>query len=237
PALMLILQTGLFVIGLHAVIRRYAPPMRAAVTTAIVFLFPPVFAPLSVIWKDSLMAAVLLCAVAGLASARRRWQLTGWLLMIAVASLRHIAPILIIPIAMLLVPYAEGWPIWRRRALGAGLGIAASIAGVVVSGLLTRVDEHPFANMIAMPDVAAVIATSDAMSDAEVRELLGDVHLAVTDDVQARLRALGADDTDWFPLARDEHHVFELATTDGQAAAMMEAWRRAVPHHPRPSLP
>jgi hypothetical protein len=232
PALMLILQTGLFMIGLFAVIRRYAAPMRAAVVSAAVFLFPPVFAPLSVIWKDSLMAAVLVCAVAGLASQARLARVLGWLGLVAVAALRHNAPILIVPIAAMLVPLPERGPTWRRRALGAGVGVAVSIAGLLVSRGLTRVDEHPFANMIAMPDVAAVIATSEAMPDAEVRALLGDVPLAVARDVQARLRAIDADDTDWQPLSVGEQHVFELVTTDAQAAAMTSAWRRAIAEHP-----
>jgi hypothetical protein len=232
PALMLILQTGLFMIGLFAVLRRYAAPMRAAVVSAAVFLFPPVFAPMSVIWKDSLMAAVLLCAVAGLSSRARLARILGWLGLIAVAALRHNAPLLIVPIAAMLVPLPEGGSTWRRRALGAGLGVAVSIAGLLVSRGLTRVDEHPFANMIAMPDVAAVIATSEAMTDAEVGTLLGDVQLAVTRDVQARLRALQADDTDWQPLSVGEQHVFELITTDAQAAAMSSAWRRAIAEHP-----
>jgi hypothetical protein len=232
PALMLILQTGLFMIGLFAVLRRYAAPMRAAVVSAAVFLFPPVFAPMSVIWKDSLMAAVLLCAVAGLTSPARLARILGWLALIAVAALRHNAPLLIVPIAAMLVPLPEGGSTWRRRALGAGLGVAVSIAGLLASRALTRVDEHPFANMIAMPDVAAVIATSEAMTDAEVGTLLGDVQLAVTRDVQARLRALQADDTDWQPLSVGEQHVFELITTDAQAAAMSSAWRRAIAEHP-----
>ena len=108
----------------------------------------------------------------------------------------------------------------------------ASIAGLGLSRALTRVDEHPFANMIAMPDVAAVIATSDRMTDAEARELLGEVKLAVADDIQGRLRALQAEDTDWQPLSVGVGHVFELVTSDEQAAAMMAAWRRAIAAHP-----
>jgi len=205
--------------------------MRAAVVAAIVFLFPPVFAPMSVIWKDSLMAAVLLCAVAGVASARRAPQVLGWIGLVMAAALRHNAPVVIVPITAMIVPFAPSWPTWRRRALGAGLGVAASIAGVVVSARLTRVDEHPFANMIAMPDVAAVIAAGP-MTDADARALLGDVKLAVAEDVQGRLRALHAEDTDWQPLSVGEARVFEMATSDAQASALVRAWLRAIVEHP-----
>jgi len=232
PALMLLLQTGLFVIGLYAVLRRYAAPMRAAVAASIVFVFPPVFAPLSVIWKDSLMAAVMLCAAAGVVSERRMARGLGWLGLVAVAALRHNAPLLIVPLTAMVVRVPATGPVWRRRVLGAGLGIVASIAGLGLSRALTRVDEYPFANMIAMCDVAAVIATSDRMTDAEARGLLGDVPLAVADDIQGRLRALHAEDTDWQPLTGAEGHVFEVVTSDAQATAMMAAWRRTIAAHP-----
>jgi hypothetical protein len=236
PALMLVLQTSLFVVGLHGVIRRYAAPMRAAVVATVVFLFPPVFAPLSVIWKDSLMAAILLCAVAGLTSAARVPRLLAWLALMVVAALRHNAPILIVPITTMIVPYAARWSIWRRRALGASLGIAVSIAGMLVSWALARVDEHPFANMIAMSDLAAVITISEPMSDAEVRALVDGVPLVGAPGIQARLRALGAEDGDYVTLALGDQRVFDLVTTDAQSSAIVHAWRRAIAEHPRTYL-
>lgn len=59
PVLMLLLQTALLAGGLYALFRHWFTPMRAAVIAACVFLFPPVFAPMSAIWKDSLMAGGL----------------------------------------------------------------------------------------------------------------------------------------------------------------------------------
>ena len=235
PGLMLILQTGLFLIGLHAVLRRYAPAMQASVIAATVFLFPPVFGPLTAIWKDSLMAALLLCGVAGLTSAARIARIArimGWLALVVVAALRHNAPILIVPITTMLVPYAAPGPSWRRRALGAGLGLAASLAGMLVSRGLTRVDEHPFANMIAMPDLAAVIASTDPMTDAEVRALVDDVHLVVATDIQAHLRSLDATQADYTSLGLGDQRSFDLVTTDVQSSAMVGAWRRAMLAHP-----
>jgi len=232
PGLMLILQTGLFMIGLYAVIRRYAPRMQASAIAAVVLLFPPVFGPLLAIWKDSLMAALLLCGVAGLTSAARAPRLLAWLALVVVAALRHNAPILVVPLTILLVPYAPRWPSWRRRALGAGLGLGVSLAGMLVSRALTRVDEHPFANMIAMPDLASVIASADPMSDAEVRTLVEDVHLVVATDIQAHLRSLDATQADYTSLGLGDQRVFDLVTTDAQSSAMVRAWRRAMLEHP-----
>jgi hypothetical protein len=239
PALMLVLQTSLFVVGLYGLIRRYAAPRRAAVACAIVFLFPPVFAPMSTIWKDSLMAAMFLCAVAGLASAARIPRLFAWLAFVVVAALRYNAPILIVPITTMIGPYGSGWwgaspvgSIGRRRALGAGLGIAVSLMGMLASRALTRVDEHPFSNMLAMPDLAAVIASDGPMSDGEVRELVAGVHLVVDSNIQGTLRSLDATDADYLSLAVGDQRVFDLVTTDVQASAMAHAWQRAIVEHP-----
>jgi hypothetical protein len=58
------------------------------------------------------------------------------------------------------------------------------------------------------------------------------VKLAVAYDIQGRLRALHAEDTDWQPLSVGEARVFEMVWSDAQAAAMMGAWERAIAAHP-----
>ena len=232
PALMLVLQTGLFMLGLYGIFRRYAQPLRAAIVAALVFLFPPVFAPMSTIWKDSLMAAVVLCAVAGLASPRRAWQAAGWLAFVVAAALRHNAPILIVPITTMIIPYAPAWPAWRRRVLGAALGIAAALTGMAISRALTKVDNYPLANMLAMQDVGAVIANAPAMTDAEVTALLDGVHLVAPADIQAHLRALDATRSSYEALSQGDQPVFDFITTTPQADAMIHAWRRTLAAHP-----
>lgn len=232
PALMLVLQTGLFALGLHAVLRRYAGPWGAAVLAAAVLLFPPVFAPLTTIWKDSLLAAVLLCAAAGLDARPRIARAAAWLGLVVVAALRHNAPILIVPLTAMMIPWAASWPAWRRRALGAGLGLAAALAGLVISRGLARTAEYPFANMIAIRDLGAVIAGAPAMSDGEARALLDGVELVGDHDLQARLRALVVDDSDFYPLSQGDHRVFVPATTPAQAEALVRAWRRAIAAYP-----
>src|SRR5262245_64529446 len=60
PLLMLLLQTGLFVWGLDAILRLRFAPRTAAWTTAALTLFPPILTPIAVVWKDAQMAAFLL---------------------------------------------------------------------------------------------------------------------------------------------------------------------------------
>src|SRR5579862_9430353 len=56
PFPMLALQSGLFLFGLDAILRKLLAPRAAAVTATCVLLFPPVFAVMAVIWPDALMA-------------------------------------------------------------------------------------------------------------------------------------------------------------------------------------
>src|SRR5260221_10905741 len=54
PFPMLLLQSGLFLFGLVAILRAVLSPRAAAVTASCVLLFPPVFSVMAVIWPDAL---------------------------------------------------------------------------------------------------------------------------------------------------------------------------------------
>src|SRR5207248_5140424 len=50
PIGMLALQTLAFVIGAYLILRRALSPRRAAIATVLLFAFPPILAPMAVIW-------------------------------------------------------------------------------------------------------------------------------------------------------------------------------------------
>ena len=234
PPLMLLLQTVLLVIGLYAVFRRYfAPPSRAAIGAACVFQFPPGFAVMSAIWKDSLMAGCLLCGAAGIAAEHRAARAGGWLALFFAAALRHNAPLLVLPITGLLVPYAAGR---RRLALGLALGLGVIAAAELANAALADVDEHPFANMIALPDVAGTLARAPDLDDARVRELLRDAPLVQTTAIQARARELHPERTAWTAITMQDPPLFALATRPETADGATAAWRRLIAAYPRAYL-
>src|SRR5438477_12406737 len=71
PLLMLIVQAGAFIAGLYAVIRQYHAPLRAAIITACIAIYPPVFCELGVICKDVLWTGLYLAGAAALAANRK----------------------------------------------------------------------------------------------------------------------------------------------------------------------
>ncbi|MGE5185156.1 MAG: hypothetical protein ACM31C_23970 [Acidobacteriota bacterium] len=233
PLLLLLLQTSLFALGLFALARRYFAPRTAAIVTAAMLVFPPVFVVLAGAWKDALMAALLVCGAAGLLSARRPARAGGWIALVLASALRHNAALIVVPLVAMLARLPAGWPAWRQRAAGALLGIAVAVTGALGDHALTRVDEHPFANMLAMSDVAGTIAHAPELSDAEVRALLAGTPLrGAPDHLQARLRELRVERSGWESLALGDDRLFDLATTDEQADALVAAWKHAIAAYP-----
>ena len=229
PLLMLLLQTALLAIGLYALFRHYWSPMKASIVASCVFLFPPVFAPMSAIWKDSLMAGCLLCGVAGLIATRPLARTGGWIALFAAAALRHNAPILILPLTAMLVPYARGW---RRIAIGTGLGLALCGAASLTNRVLADVDDHPFANMLALPDLAGLLARAPDIDDATARELLDGAPLRLETGIQARARQIKPERTGWVAVTEDKPPLFALATSNDDASGATAAWWRTLTTYP-----
>lgn len=229
PALMLLLQTALLAVGLYATFRRYYGPTRAAIVAACVFAFPPVFAPMSAIWKDCLMVGCLLCGATGIGSTARSARVGGWIALFFAAALRHNAPVLILPITALLIPYARGW---RRFALGVALGCVVVAAGTLTNRALQDVDDHPFANMLALPDISGTLARAPDLDDASVRELLAGAPLVQKTGIQARARQLDPERRGWVSITVYEPPLFELARTPEMSSGAVAAWLRTLTTYP-----
>lgn len=232
PLLMLLLQTSLFALGLYALARRYFTARTAAIVTAAMLVFPPVFVVIAGIWKDALMAALLLCGAAGVLSARRPLQVLGWLALLVASALRHNAALIVVPLVASIAVMPARWPAWKQRGVAALAGLAIALGGALVDRALTRVDEYPFANMLALADVAGTIAHAPDLSDADVRALLAGTRLRASDGLQQRLRELRVERSGWESLALGDDRMFDLAQTDDEAAALGAAWRHAIATYP-----
>src|SRR5690348_17513845 len=61
---MLVIQGTAFELGIYLLLKRALAPRKAALWTVALLLFPPVLAPMVVIWKDCLMAGSLVLGTA-----------------------------------------------------------------------------------------------------------------------------------------------------------------------------
>src|SRR5262245_4441811 len=77
PFAMVLLQCTLMLAGLHALFARALRPAGAIAATLVVFLWPPVFTLMAVVWKDSLMAGVLVASFAALTSEHPRLRIAA----------------------------------------------------------------------------------------------------------------------------------------------------------------
>jgi len=75
--LMLVLQATTLLAGLYLVLRRALSPRAAAIATVVVMLYPPIVNPMAFIWKDSLMAGLVMLGAGLVMSPSRAARLTA----------------------------------------------------------------------------------------------------------------------------------------------------------------
>jgi len=184
PVGMLVVQSGLFLAGLHALLRRALPARQAAVAAIAILCFPPVAAPLAVIWRDAQLAGFLLAGAAALTSDRRGFRIAGVALVILGTTMRDAAALAALPLVIACFPWPEGGRPWSRRlaAGGAWIMIAVVAHGLDSCAVDTETDRAELAR--ARLDIIGVLRYAHDATDAELRaelERAGVVAVAATD--------------------------------------------------------
>jgi hypothetical protein len=235
---MLVLQTAGFVAGMYLVLRRVLSPRRAALAAVAIFLFPPVLCPLSVIWKDCIMAGALVLAIALLIAERRVWRFVGLGLLLLASAVRYNAPAATFaPVVLLFV-----WPgvsrAVARYAIAAGIWVGLTVGAIAINAALTDIHMHFWQSSLAAFDIAGTLAHVDgSLADHELRETLAGTPLEIDHDLHAAIRTRYAPD-DFERLIAGDGRVWNL-TIIGQTPApapQVEAMTRAfwavVTEHP-----
>src|SRR5437588_4867274 len=113
PLGMLLIQTAAFLGGLYLVLRRALAPRAAAIAASLLFLFPPVLAPMAVIWKDCIMAGFFVLGTGALFDDRRWVKIAGLACFVVATAVRYNAPAATLPLIGLLFAW-PGLAGWRR---------------------------------------------------------------------------------------------------------------------------
>ncbi len=230
--LMLLLQCGLFVGGLYALLRHKLAPARAVVLTLVIFAMPPVLTMMAVILKDCLMAGALLVGCAGLTSKRRWAQYAALGMFLLAAGLRHNAISVVVPLVALLSPWPASKGPWIRGLVGGVIGLALMGSAMLVNKSLTDVHSHPFQGMLAPMDIVNTLALAPDLSDDEVRALAPGVAFARPSGLQAHAREV----FDIYALpqnhANGETRVYDDPKTDEGRDAVSHAWWSLVTTYP-----
>ncbi len=237
PFGMLVIQGTAFLIGLYWILRRAMSPRTAAVVTCLVFLFPPVLAPMIVIWKDCLMAGFLVLGLGATFDARRWVRLAALGAFFVATAMRYNAFAATFPLIVLCWQLREGMSWLERYALAAGVWLAITLAAFGFTELLADRKMHFWASTYALEDIAGTLAHLDeTIPDSELAPLLAPTQIRIDHDFHAALRAryrpetftplIGGDDRLWTVPIRG----FEPAPAD-QVAAIEHAWRTIVGDH------
>jgi len=224
PFPMLVLQSGLFLFGLHGILRHLLSPRAAAVTAAGILLFPPVFSPMAVIWPESLMAGALLAAVACLLSPSRRAKIAGGVLLAIACACRPEIALAIAPLVFLGIPAMVRW---QRVAVALGIVVALALVARVGDLALTDDDHHRWQQDLLLVDLAATLHRTH-VKDASA------LHGLTVVDPAAVTR--GREPFDSWPLVTGPHRLVDPITSDDARDAVIADWQHVVAAHPNAYL-
>jgi hypothetical protein len=242
PLGMLLLMTSVYWAGLGVIFWSYEGPLIArAVGLLLVGFYPTNFTILPVIWKDTLMQASLVAAVACLIVPTRRWRVGRYLIatlfVIVALGARHNAaagvwPLLLVP--LLGLPVLLGKPKWLRLLAASAASVALTLAlTVAVDRTLSPLAERTeFWQMIPVFDLAGM--------SLQAGELL------VTPESGVLTPGMGLDQIRRFyqpnyvgklyyclPFrGRRCVHVFRQTNDPQRLAALSSNWTRAILQHP-----
>jgi hypothetical protein len=240
PFGMLLIQGTCFLAGLYMILRHAMSERRAAACACIVMLFPPVLAPMAVIWKDCLMAGFLVLGVAGLLSSCKHRRLGGLALLVVATAMRYNAPAATLPLIVLLFEWPARARHWLARyALAFGAWIAVTGVAFGADALLVDQPMHFWYSSLGIEDIVGTLAhVQPDLPDAELGPLLAPTGILIDHDYHARIRAKYSP-YDFQQLVSGDGHLWDLPLNGTVPAAppirdaLDRAWSAIVLEHPR----
>jgi hypothetical protein len=224
------------------ILRHAMRPVRAAWLACALLLFPPVLAPMAVIWKDCLMAGFLVLGVAGLLEPARRWRIAGLASLVAATAMRYNAPAATLPLIVLLFEWrpAQRWFARYPTAIGAWIAVTGLAFGC--NAALVDREMHFWHSSFAIQDIVGTLAHVEPdIPDSELGPLLAPTGVLVDHDYHARLRAKYAP-AGFYQLISGDGRLWDLPLTGTTPApeptrdAISHAWREILSAHLRAYL-
>jgi hypothetical protein len=235
PFGMLVLQTVAFVAGLYLILRRTLPARRAAVAAVALYLFPPVLAPMAVIWKDCVMAGFLVLGVPAVLAERRWVRLVGLALFVLATALRYNALGATFPLVVWLFEWKPGQRARVRYPIAVATWLAIVVLAMGLNGALTNKQLHYWHSSSALADIAGVLANEDVdIPDAQLGPLLVPTGITAKDHFHQAVRARYRR-ADFQPLMTGEGYLWNAPTDEPlpveQRDAIAHAWKTLVFGH------
>ena len=231
PLLMVLLQCALLLGGMFALLSRVLRTWPAVLATLAVFLWPPVFTLMAVVWKDALMAGLLVASFAALTSARRGARIAALLGLLYATLLRHNAITAVAPLLVLVAPWPASRPPRVRRLAGLAIALALFATAQLVNHALVTERRYPFATSLATFDITGMLRYAEPLPDATFDRMLAGVPLVAHDHLQQRA-TLAWSPLSWFPSVDSAHRLMTRPATAAERDAVVAAWQRLICDQP-----
>ncbi len=228
PFPMLALQSGLFLFGLYAILRRVLSERAAAVTTGALLLFPPIFAPMAVIWPESLMAGALLATLGAALQGQRKWTIAAVACAIVACSCRFECVFALTPLAFRAI---NPGPRWRRAGIALGLVIGVFASAKLADYALTVTDTYSWQQRLMVVDTIGTLRRAKVRDAAKIEAALAGLPIADRGALVERINAYSFA-LDWYPLSNGSKRILDRVDSDEESAALTRAWRSAITKYP-----
>ena len=235
PLGMLLLQSIAFLAALYLWMRRAYQPTAAAAIAVAIFLFPPIVAPMAVVWKDCQMAAYLLLGMSFVLSERRLVKIAGFLLLTLAMGMRDNAPSTTLPFLVLAFTWKPAPKWFVRVAAAVAIWIVMSTAAIGFNKAMTDQRQYAWHTAVATHDIVGVLKFSRTYSDAELQDILAGTPLVVHDHIQRTARSTYTP-VSWWSMANGDTRIFNWPENEGHRAALARAWKTLVEDNPRAYL-
>ena len=236
---MLLIQVTTLLAGLYLLLQHAMSSRAAAITTCVIALFPPVLAPMAVIWKDSQMAGLLVLGVALILSPRRWVRIAGLVVLSLATAMRYNAPAATLPLVVLLFEWQPGKRWLARYAIAITAWIAITAAAFGCNAALLDQPMYFWYSSLGIEDIVGTLAHVEPdLPDSELAPLLVPTGITIDRDYHARVRAKYTPN-DFLPLIAGDGHLWTLPLNGTEPApepirnAIGRAWSGIVETHLR----
>jgi hypothetical protein len=235
PFGMLALQSTCFLAGAYLLLCRAMGRTRAAIFACVVLVMPPVLAPMAVIWKDCVMAGVLVLGIPAVLAERRWVRIVGLVLFVIATALRYNALAATFPLVIALFEWNAGQRWLVRYSIATGTWLVVVVLALGLNAALTDKQLHYWHSSSALADITGVLAKVEPdIPDAELRPLLAPTGIKVDTDIHAKIRAAYRP-YDFQQLISGEGNLWDVPTTEpmpgSQRDAIQHAWTTLVTGH------
>ena len=231
PLPMLVLQVALFLWGAYGLARRRFAPRAAALIAGGLLLFPPVLAPMAVVWKDAQMAGWILAGTHLCLGETWRRRLFGLGMFVLAAAVRDNALAALPGLLLVVVATWTAIAWWKRVALAAVLTLAIGGAAVIANAATTDRHSYAWAHSTGIYDIAGTICHAAPMTDDEVRSELAGMELRQTGDLWTKLCG-SFSQLNWIPLVNQPTSPFVDTAGPTERDARRAAFFRLLHDHP-----